>query len=131
MIGHLPEMEFKIQNSKQVSFPHREIITEDTNTHPLHRTATKMKKKIQLKRQNFISYVFLKLETYFVDRCVHACVYEHFAISPPPPPPPPSIDVGLRRLGMPPLNIEKLHTPMVYIGHVQNSAILCCNAWTT
>ena len=58
--------------------------------------------------------------------CVHACVYVHFAI-----PPPPKVFM-LASLGMPPPhNIEKLPTHMIYIGHVQNGAIFCCNAWTT
>ena len=59
--------------------------------------------------------------------CVHACVYVHFAIHPPPPK-----VLMLASLGMPPPHdIEKLPTPMIYIGHVQNGAIFCCNAWTT
>ena len=59
--------------------------------------------------------------------CVHACVYVHFAIHPPPRQ---SIQVGLSGYA-PPHNIEKLPTHMIYIGHVQNGAIFCCNAWTT
>ena len=49
--------------------------------------------------------------------CVHACVYVHFAIHPPPQ------VLMLASLGMPPHNIEKLPTHMIYIGHVQNGAI--------
>ena len=64
--------------------------------------------------------------------CMHACVYVHFAIHPPPPQ---SIDVGLSGYAPPPPththNIEKLPTHMIYIGHVQNGAIFCFNAWTT
>ena len=56
--------------------------------------------------------------------CMHACMYILQY------PPPQSIDVGLSGYA-PPTNIEKLPTPMIYIAHVQNGAIFCCNAWTT
>ena len=56
--------------------------------------------------------------------CMHACMYILQYT-----PPPQSIDVG--RSGYAPNNIEKLPTHMIYIGHVQNGAIFCCNAWTT
>ena len=67
--------------------------------------------------------------------CVHTCVCVHacmrvctFCNTPPPQ----SIHVGLSGYAPPPPhNIEKLPTHMIYIGHVQNGAIFCCNAWTT
>ena len=61
--------------------------------------------------------------------CMHACMY--ILQYTPSPPPPPKV-LMLASLGMPPPhNIEKLPTPMIYIGHVQNGAIFCCNAWIT
>ena len=68
----------------------------------------------------------------FIHMCVHACVYVHFAIHPPPKKKK-KIDVGLSGYPPPPPphNIEKLPTPMIYMGHVQNGAIFCCNAWAT
>ena len=52
--------------------------------------------------------------------CVHTCVCAcmrvcTFCNTPPPQ--------SIASLGIPPHNIEKLPTPMIYIGHVQNGAI--------
>ena len=64
--------------------------------------------------------------------CVHTCVCACMRVCTfcnTPPPPPPKV-LMLASLGMPPPhNID--YTPMIYIGHVQNGAIFCCNAWTT
>ena len=62
--------------------------------------------------------------------CMHACMY---ILQYPLPPPPPKKYCcwPLWVCPPPPHNIEKLPTPIIYIAHVQNGAIFCCNAWTT